>query len=108
MGEPSPTLSHVNFELHNYIPPTLRSSSDAHRSGHDSVENLTTDGIFLDFGMDDTSHPTFGSTQFTKHTYKIPVVLCKLLCPFQGAFCKLRWAPKPKPFLVQLLGKNTL
>lgn len=58
MGEPSPTLSHVNFELHNYIPPTLRSSSDAHRSGHDSVENLTTDGILLDFGMDDTSHPS--------------------------------------------------
>ena len=58
MGEPSPDLSHFDFELHDYTPPTLpSSSSNAHRSDHAALQDSHTDRILLDFRMDDTSHP---------------------------------------------------
>ena len=59
MGEPSPELSHVHFELHDYTPPTLHSSSsNAHRSDHAALQDSHTDRILLDFSMDNTSHPS--------------------------------------------------
>lgn len=59
MDEPSPKLSHLNFELRHYIPPPPRSSSpNTHRSDHSTIEDSNNDRILLDFGLDKTSHPT--------------------------------------------------
>ena len=59
MGEPSPKLLHLNFELRDYIPPAPRSSSsNTYRSTHSTVEDSDTDRLLPDFRMDETSHPS--------------------------------------------------